>query len=53
MRRLLTSIGIHPVIVNEGKRLVDHLDGRTDFRLISVETFAHGAILVKYALIEA
>ncbi len=44
---------IHPVIVNEGKRLFDNLDGRTDFRLTSVETFEHGAILVKYALLEA
>jgi dihydrofolate reductase len=40
---------IHPVIVNEGKRLFDKLDRRTDFRLISVETFARGAILVTYA----
>ena len=40
---------IHPVIVNEGKRLFDNLDGRTDFRLISVDTFERGAILVKYA----
>ena len=44
---------IHPVIVNEGKRLFDNLDGRTNFRLIGVETFEHGAILVKYAPIEA
>jgi len=29
------------------------LDGRTDFRLISVDTFKRGAILVKYAPIEA
>ena len=41
---------IHPVIVNEGKRLFDNLEGRTDFRLISVETFKRGAILVTYAL---
>jgi dihydrofolate reductase len=40
---------IHPVIVNEGKRLFENLDGRTDFRLISVETFERGAILVRYA----
>jgi dihydrofolate reductase len=44
---------IHPVIVNEGKRLFEHLDGRTDCRLISVDTFARGAILVTYAPIEA
>lgn len=43
---------IHPVIVNEGKRLFDNLEGRTDFRLISVDTFEHGAILVKYVPIE-
>lgn len=40
---------IHPVIVNEGKRLFEHLGGRTDFRLIGVETFERGSILVKYA----
>jgi dihydrofolate reductase len=44
---------IHPVIVNEGKRLFENLEGRTDFRLISVDTFERGAILVKYAPIEA
>lgn len=44
---------IHPVIVNEGKRLFEHLDGRTDFRLLSVDTFESGAILVTYAPIEA
>jgi dihydrofolate reductase len=40
---------VHPVIVNEGKRLFEHLDGRTDFRLISVDTLERGAILVTYA----
>ena len=40
---------IHPVIVNEGGRLFENLDGRTDFRLISVDTFERGAILVSYA----
>jgi dihydrofolate reductase len=40
---------IHPVIVNEGKRLFANLEGRTDFRLISVDAFERGAILVKYA----
>jgi len=44
---------IHPVVVNEGKRLFENLTGRTDFRLISVETFERGAMLVKYAAIEA
>jgi dihydrofolate reductase len=42
---------IHPVIVNEGRCLFEHLDGRTDFRLIGVETFERGAILVTYARI--
>lgn len=46
-------IVVHPVIVNEGKRLFENLDGRTDFRLISADTFEHGAILVKYAPVEA
>jgi dihydrofolate reductase len=41
---------IHPVVVNEGKRLFENLDGRTDFRLISVNAFERGAILVTYAL---
>jgi dihydrofolate reductase len=40
---------IHPVIVNEGKRLFERLEGRTDFRLISVDTFERGAILITYA----
>jgi dihydrofolate reductase len=44
---------IHPVIVNEGKRLFERLDGRTDFRLLSVDTFERGAILVRYAPSEA
>ncbi len=44
---------IHPVIVSEGKRLFENLDGRTDFRLISVDTFDHGAMLVRYAVIKA
>lgn len=44
---------IHPVVVNEGKRLFENLDRRTDFRLIRVDTFEHGAILVTYAPIQA
>jgi hypothetical protein len=47
--RLFVHSPGHPVIVNEGKRLFENLEGRTDFRLISVETFECGAILVKYA----
>jgi dihydrofolate reductase len=41
---------IHPVIVNEGKRLFENLKGRTNLRLIGVDTFEGGAILVSYAL---
>lgn len=40
---------IHPVIVHTGKRLFENLQGRTDFRLLGVETFEHGAMLVRYA----
>lgn len=44
---------IHPVVVNEGKRLFENLDRRTDFRLIRIDTLEHGAILVTYAPIQA
>lgn len=44
---------IHPVIVNTGRRLFEHLHGRTDLRLLGVETFEHGAMLVSYAPLEA
>lgn len=44
---------IHPVIVNTGKRLFENLDGRIDFRLIGVDTFERGAILVKYAPVKS
>jgi dihydrofolate reductase len=44
---------VHPVIVNEGKRLFDDLSGRTDFRLISADTFEHGVVLVKYETVKA
>jgi dihydrofolate reductase len=40
---------IHPVFVNYGKRLFENLDRRTDLRLVSVEPFKRGAILVVYA----
>jgi dihydrofolate reductase len=40
---------VHPVIVNEGKRLFENLVGRTYLRLIGVDTFDRGAILVRYA----
>ncbi|TQM04297.1 dihydrofolate reductase family protein [Pseudonocardia kunmingensis] len=40
---------VHPVLVNEGRRLFDDLEGRTDLRLVGVDTFAGGAMLVTYA----
>jgi len=40
---------IHPVIVNEGERLFENLQGRTDFRLVSVEALERGALMVTYA----
>jgi dihydrofolate reductase len=43
------QILVHPVVVNEGRRLFENLDGRKDFRLISLKAFERGAILVKYA----
>lgn len=44
---------IHPVIVQEGRRLFENLAGRTDLRLVSVDTFARGAMLVTYAPVRA
>ncbi len=40
---------VHPVAVPEGRRLFDDLHGRTDFRLVGVETYARGAMMVTYA----
>lgn len=40
---------IHPVVVNEGKRLFENLDRRTELRLVSIDKFERGAILVTYA----
>ena len=40
---------VHPVVMNTGKRLFENLNARRDLRLIGVETFERGAILVKYA----
>jgi dihydrofolate reductase len=40
---------VHPVVVAEGRRLFDNLQGRTDFRLVGVETYARGAMMVTYA----
>lgn len=39
---------VHPVVVHEGRRLFDNLHGRTDFRLVGVETYARGAMMVTY-----
>jgi dihydrofolate reductase len=43
------QIIIHPVIVNEGRRLFENLKSRTDLRLVGVETLAGGAMMVSYA----
>jgi len=40
---------VHPVIVSEGRRLFENLDGRTDLRLVGVDTLAGGAMIVTYA----
>lgn len=40
---------IHPVVVHEGRRLFDNLHERKDFRLVGVETYARGAMMVTYA----
>ena len=40
---------VHPVIVNEGRRLFENLDGRTDLKLVGVDTLAGGAMIVTYA----
>jgi 2-polyprenyl-6-methoxyphenol hydroxylase-like FAD-dependent oxidoreductase len=51
---LIAADGIHStvraamVIVNEGKRLFENLQGRTDFRLVSV-ALERGAMFVTYA----
>ncbi|WP_152365736.1 dihydrofolate reductase family protein [Microlunatus speluncae] len=40
---------IHPVIMNEGGLLFENLNGRTDLRLVNVETFQGGAMMITYA----
>ena len=40
---------VHPVIVSDGRRLFEHLDGRTDFRLVGVDKFNGGAMMITYA----
>jgi len=42
------QIIVHHVIVSEGRHLFENLDGRTDFRLVGVDTFDGGAIRVTY-----
>lgn len=42
---------VHPVIVGEGQRLFDNIEGRKDLRLKSAKTLAHGAIFVQYEVI--
>lgn len=44
---------VHPVVVTEGRRLFENLSRRMDFRLISVDTYARGTMLITYAPIEA
>lgn len=44
---------IHPVIVNEGRRLFENLGGRTDLRLLDVRTYPGGALAVTYAPVGA
>src|SRR5918997_2359487 len=44
---------VHPVVVSEGKRLFENLDRRTDLRLVGVDKFERGAILVTYSPTEA
>jgi dihydrofolate reductase len=43
------QISVHPVIVNEGRRLFENLNGRTDLQLVGVDTFPRGAMVVTYA----
>ena len=43
------QIMVHPVIVGDGRRLFEHLDGRTDFRLVGVDEFNGGAMMIIYA----
>ena len=41
---------VHPVLVGEGRRLFDGIEGRKDLRLKSTRAFEHGALLVQYDL---
>jgi dihydrofolate reductase len=45
------QILVHPVIVNEGRRLFEDLDARTDLRLIGLDPFPGGAMMIRYAVV--
>jgi dihydrofolate reductase len=44
------QILVHPVIVSVGRRLFENLEGRTDLRLIDVDRFSGGAMMIRYAV---
>ena len=46
------QIIVHPVIVNAGRRLFENLDQRTDLRLVEINTFNGGAMMVTYATLD-
>ena len=39
---------VHPVIMHEGRRLFENLEGRTNLKLVDVDTFASGTMIVTY-----
>lgn len=43
------QIIVHPVVMHEGRRLFDNLEGRTDLRLVDVARLPGGAMMVTYA----
>jgi len=44
---------VHPVVVGEGGHLFDNNVGRKDLKLLSTQTFEHGAMLVCYELVKS
>lgn len=46
---------VHPVVVGEDgrKRLFENIVGRKDLKLLSTQTFEHGAVLVCYELVKS
>jgi dihydrofolate reductase len=44
---------VHPVVVGEGGRLFENIVGRKDLKLLSTQTFKHGAMLVCYAFVNS